>query len=117
MSKLEWEEVHHNTEIGSTDNLCDIVSYETNIEIKHGDDVIFAVGASVFVETDTITGEQIITGSYSPQGEYRDVYIPLNGADTKYASIDEAKSACENKIGEILCHLYGKLVAIVCKFS
>ena len=113
MSKLIWKDVTHHTEIGSTDNLCDIDVYEANTEIKYDEDVIFAFGVSVFSETDLETGEQLITASYSPQGLYNDVYVPLDDADTKYASIEDAKSACENKAKEILESLYIQLEASI----
>lgn len=109
MGKLIWKDVTHCTEIGSTDNLCNIDVYEANTEIKYDEDVIFAFGVSVFSETDLETGEQIITASYSPQGLYNDVYVPLDAADTRYASIEDAKKACEDKVKEIFEFLYVQL--------
>lgn len=117
MSKLIWNNTTHNTQIGSTDDLCDIDVYEAVIEIKLGEDVIFSFAVSVFSETDIKTGEQLITSSYLPQGEYRDMFIPLDDADTRYASIEEAKDACEKKAEEVIRYLYNKLEIWICRLS
>ena len=117
MFKLDWQDIQHITEVGSTGNPCNIDVYDANVNIKLGEDSIFAFGVCVFSETDIKTGEQIVTGSYSPQGEYCDVYIPLDETDTKYESIEDAKEACENKVAEVLKYLYAELEPLICRFS
>jgi hypothetical protein len=51
------------------------------------------------------------------QGEYNDVYVPLDEKDTKYESIEDAKESCENKVVEVLKYLYAELEPLICRFS
>lgn len=113
MSKLVWKHAQLGSQIGSTDNLCDIDTFDANVNIRLGEDSLFAFGVNVFRETDTVTNKQLILASYSPQGEYNEVFIPLDAANTEYASVEEAKAACEDKAEEVIKYLYGQLEILI----
>lgn len=117
MSKLIWEHSSPHSEIGSTGHLCMIDVYEAKIRIGYGADAIFTFAMSVMCETDTITGEKLILADYSPQGEYGDLFLPLDDENTEYESVDAAKAACENKATEIIKYLYKKLEILIDRLS
>lgn len=117
MTKLCWEDTIHNTEIGPNNHLCSFDMCEAPIEIKLGEEVVFSFSVSVSCETDLVTGKKLIMGAYSPQGEYKDLFIPLEESDIEYASVEEAKESCAKKAEEVLRYVYQEIGKLICNPS